>query len=172
MRLLLIVLFILSSVSFISAQDTAKVVKDEETGKPMLIGSCTRQAFSDTSYSGWFDSEYKNYNPDTVTVKEVEYNLDGVKTTIVMGTWCSDSREQVPRFFKVMDEAGYNTDNVSIICVDRERKDLTGAVDSLDIKLVPTFIFYRDGNELGRIVESPQQTIEEDIYDIIKESTE
>jgi len=172
MRLLLIVLFILSSVSFISAQDTAKVVKDEETGKPMLIGSCTRQAFSDTSYSGWFDSEYKNYNPDTVTVKEIEYNSDGVKTTIVMGTWCSDSQEQVPRFFKVMDEAGYNGDNVSIICVDRKRKDLTGAVDSLDIKLVPTFIFYRDGNELGRIVESPKQTIEEDIYDIIKESTE
>ncbi len=167
MRLFLFILFILSSVTFTAAQDSTKVVRDDETGNPMLIGPCSREAFSDTSYSWWFQPEYDQYNPDSVTVKEIAYNYDNVKTTIVMGTWCSDSHEQVPRFFKVMDEADYPAGDVKIICVDRERKDSSGKVDSLNIELVPTFIFYEDGKELGRIVETPKQTMEEDIFEIL-----
>ncbi len=167
MRLIISILFLLSSVSFIAAQDSNKVVQDIETGKPMLIGPCSREAFSDTSFAWWFKSEYEQYKPDSVTVREIEYNYDGTKTTIVMGTWCSDSHEQVPRFFKVMDEAGYPPDHVKIICVNREKKDSSGVVDSLNIELVPTFIFYKEGKELGRIVETPKQNIEEDIYEIL-----
>lgn len=171
MRFLLISLFMVSSILFLYAQDTNKIVPDEKSGKPMLIGPCTREAFSDSSFSGWFNSEYKMYIPDSVTVKEIEYNLNDVKTTIIMGTWCSDSREQVPHFFKVMDEAGYTENNITMICVNHDKKDLSGSVDSLDIELVPTFIFYRDGKEIGRIIETPQQTMEEDIFTILN-STE
>lgn len=167
MRLFLFTLFVFSYVTFAAAQDSIKVVRDEETGKPMLIGPCSREAFSDTSFAWWFNPEYEQYNPDSVTVKEIEYNFDDVKTTIVMGTWCNDSHEQVPRFFKVMDMAGYPARNVTIICVDRERKDSSGMVDSLNIELVPTFIFYKEGNELGRIIETPKQTMEEDIFEIL-----
>ncbi len=167
MRLFLSIIFILSSFAFILAQDSNKVVQDSETGEPMLIGSCSRESFSDTSFAWWFNQEYEQYKPDSVTVREIEYNFDDAKTTIVMGTWCSDSREQVPRFFKVMDEAGFPPDHVKIICVNRERKDYSGAVDSLNIELVPTFIFYNEGKELGRIVETPKQRIEEDIYEIL-----
>lgn len=167
MRHFLFVLFVFTSVTFISAQDSTKVVQDTESKNPMLIGPCSREALSDTSYSWWFNPEYEQYNPDSVTVKEIEYNYDNVQTTIVMGTWCSDSHEQVPRFFKIMDEAGYPADDVKIICVDRDRKDSSGKVDRLNIELVPTFIFYKDGKELGRIVETPKQTLEEDIFEIL-----
>lgn len=172
MRSLFVFLVIVSIFSSLQAQDRNKIVQDDETGKPMLIGPCTIDAFSDTSFSGWFNSAYEEYQPDSVTVKEIAYNFDSIKTTIVMGTWCSDSREQVPRFFKVMDEAGYPRDNINIICVNREKTDSLGDVDSLDIELVPTFIFYRKGKEIGRITETPMQTMEEDIYGILMESTE
>ncbi len=167
MRPFLFIILVFSSVSILAAQDSLKVGQDGETGKPMLVGPCSRDAFSDTSFAWWFTPEYEQYKPDSVTVKEIEYNYDDVKTTIVMGTWCSDSHEQVPRFFKVMDEAGYPADNVRIICVDREKKDGSGMVDSLNIELVPTFIFYKEGVELGRIVETPKQTMEEDIFEIL-----
>jgi thiol-disulfide isomerase/thioredoxin len=172
MRSLLVFLVIVSIFPPLQAQDSNKIVRDDETGKPMLIGPCTREAFSDTSFSGWFNSNYEEYQPDSVTVKEIAYNFDSVKTIIVMGTWCSDSREQVPHFFKVMDEAGYPQDNITLICVNREKTDSLGDVDSLDIELVPTFIFYRKGMEIGRIVETPLQTMEEDIYRILMQSTE
>ena len=38
----------------------------------------------------------------------------------------------------------------------------------LKIEYVPTIIFYKDGNELGRIVESPEDTLEKDMIKILK----
>jgi hypothetical protein len=168
MRLLLFSLIVFTSFSYLFGQDTNKVVTDEESGKPMLVGPCTREAFSDTSFSWWFDSGYKMYEPDSLTVDSIKQDLDGVNVTLVMGTWCSDSRNEVPPFFKIMDQANYPSDKIKIICVDRDKKGTSGEADSLNIELVPTFIFYRDNKEIGRIEESPEQTLEEDIYAILK----
>lgn len=168
MRQSLVLLFIITSVTFLFGQETNKVIKDEESGKPMLVGPCTREAFSDTSFSWWFNSGYKMYHPDSLTVNDIKQNLDGVTVTVILGTWCSDSREQVPNFFKIMDEANYPENKITMICVDRDKKSTSGEADSLKIELVPTFIFYRNSKELGRIEESPKQTLEEDINTILK----
>ncbi len=168
MRHFLVMFFVFISFTFLLAQDTNKAIVDSESGKPMLVGPCTREAFSDTSYSWWFDSGYNMYKPDSATVNGIKENLDSVTVTIVMGTWCSDSREQVPNFFKIMDEANYPENKITMICVDRDKKS-TSDIDSLNIELVPTFIFYKNGKELGRIEESPKQTLEEDMYAILKE---
>ena len=48
MRLFLICVLFVSSFSFLIAQDTNKIVHDEKSGKPMLIGPCTREALTDT----------------------------------------------------------------------------------------------------------------------------
>lgn len=172
MRPLLFLILFCSIVPLLPAQDKNRTIEDGETGKSMLVGLCTREAFSDTAFSGWFDSNYNDYNPDTVTLKEIEYNIDNAKTTIVMGTWCSDSRDQVPHFFKIMDEADYPDSNITMICVNREKEGLSGDVDSLNIELVPTFIFYRNDKEIGRIIETPRQTMEEDIYEILQDGKE
>ncbi len=172
MQKILFVFLIVFSFTVAFPQDINQTIHDGDSGKPMLIGPCNRAAFSDTSFSWWFNSGYNLYKPDSVTVSGIKKDLNNIRTTIVMGTWCSDSREQVPHYFKVMDEAGYMEDSLNIICVDREKKDLSGEVDSLNIELVPTFIFYRDDKEIGRIIETPEQTLEKDIYSILKISTE
>lgn len=149
-----------------------KIVKDSYSGILMLIGECNREAFKDTSFNWWWMSEYNFYDVDSASLKEVKNDLKNINIKIVMGTWCSDSREQVPHFFKVMDEAGYPEDSITMVCVGRGISDSTGVSDSLKIKLVPTFIFYRDRKELGRIIETPKKTMEEDIYEILAGSTE
>jgi thiol-disulfide isomerase/thioredoxin len=172
MQKILFIFLIVFSFTVSFPQDINQTIHDEDSGKPMLIGTCNRAAFSDTSFFWWFNSGYNLYKPDSVAVSGIKKDLKNIRTTIVMGTWCSDSREQVPHYFKVMDEAGYTEDSLNIICVDREKKDLSGEVDSLNIELVPTFISYRDDKEIGRIIETPEQTIEEDIYSMLKNSTE
>ena len=84
-----------------------------------------------------------------------------------MGTWCSDSRREVPRFFKILDAVNYPSDKVAIICVDEDKKTRGNELTGLKIELVPTLIFYKNGNELGRIVESPNDTLEKDIIKIL-----
>jgi uncharacterized protein YcsI (UPF0317 family) len=51
--------------------------------------------------------------------------------------------------------------------VDKDKKTPTGSAKENDITNVPTFIFYRDGKEINRIVESPVAFLEDDILAIL-----
>ena len=165
MKKLFLFLMILSAV--INAQEKNKLVTDEKSGKPMLIGLCDRTAFADTSFSWWFNSEYDNYTPDSTEVLKLSNVINDVKITIVMGSWCSDSRREVPRIFKILDRINYNFQNLTIVCVDRNKTAPNGLVEKLDIKLVPTFICTKDDKEIGRIVETPKETLEKDLVKIV-----
>ena len=43
------------------AQENHRLLIDERSNKPMLVGTCQREALQDPSFSGWFNSEYENY---------------------------------------------------------------------------------------------------------------
>ncbi len=133
----------------------------------MLIGYCTREAFQDTAFKDWFDESYNSYQPDFEILDKLEGKLEDISITIVMGTWCSDSREQVPSFYKILDEINYPSEKVKLICVDRKKKGLSNEADDLNIELVPTIIFYRNGEEIGRIIETPQESLEKDLLGIV-----
>jgi thiol-disulfide isomerase/thioredoxin len=152
----------------LSGETINKIVKDTVSGMPMLIGYCTREAFKDTNFVWWWMSEYDLYNIDSTLLNEIKNDLQNVNIRLVMGTWCSDSRREVPRFFKILDAVNYPSDEVEIICVDEDKHTEGDELAGLNIELVPTIIFYKNGNELGRIVESPQETLEKDMVKILK----
>lgn len=167
MKPLAVLLFAVLFISVLPAQDKNYCSIDSTTGDPMLLGYCNRDAFKDTSFSWWFNSEYLLYNVDSVSAEKIKEDINDVELTIVMGSWCSDSRRWVPEFFKIMDFIKYPSDSITIICVDRDmhgRKDETGG---LNIKKVPTFIFFKNNKELGRIIEEPKVSIEKDILKIL-----
>lgn len=162
-----LILVILLFVSAINAQQFNNSTTDTVKNKKMLIGFCTREAFQDTAFKDWFDEQYKNYQPDYEVLDKLEGKLDEISITIVMGTWCSDSREQVPSFYKILDELNYDTNKITLICVDRKKKGLSDEADGLNIELVPTIIFYRNNEEIGRIIETPAETLEKNMLEIV-----
>lgn len=145
------------------------IVTDPHTGATILLGYCNRQAFNDTSFSWWFESMYDLYNVDSLVANECKPMLKNVEITIVMGTWCSDSRREVPRLFKILDYLKYPSDNVTIIAIDRNKKGRGDDIKNLNIELIPTIIFYRNKKEIGRIVESPKVSLEKDMLKILEE---
>ncbi len=149
------------------AQEFNNSITDEKTDKPMLIGYTTLEAFNDTSFSWWWNSAYKMYEVDSVDVEELKVKLDDVDIKIVMGTWCSDSRTEVPHFYKILDEINYPEEKVTLINVNRDKEGLENEVDGLDINFVPTFIFYKAGKEIGRIIEMPYNTLEKDMLELV-----
>jgi thiol-disulfide isomerase/thioredoxin len=164
-RILLIFLFI----SFtLFAQDINKITLDSKTGKPMLIGICNREAFADTNFAWWFNSGYKFYHADSNVISELDSLKNNITITIVMGTWCSDSRREVPRFYKILDEINISGDSIKLINVNRAKLGNKENVHDLNIKRVPTFIVYSKGKEIGRIVETPNKTLESDLLNILK----
>jgi thiol-disulfide isomerase/thioredoxin len=84
-----------------------------------------------------------------------------------LGTWCGDSKEQVPRFIRILDELKYKTGKISFLCVDRQFKDEKIIVGNREIEKVPTIIIYRKKKNLGKIIEIPMLSLEKDLLEIL-----
>ena len=151
------------------AQKLNQKTTDPKKNNEMLIGFCDRDGFAtvNSNFDSAFKAEYPIYKADAETMKQLAGKLKGVKVTLVMATWCGDSKEWVPRFYKIMDGLKFNYKNLTLICVDRSKKASATNVEDLKIELVPTFIFYRKKTELGRIIEVPGDLMEKEILKIL-----
>ncbi len=92
---------------------------------------------------------------------------EGVDVTIFFGGWCSDSRREVPRFLRLADESGFPGSSITLYALDRTKKSDDGLTERFGIERIPTFIFLKDGREIGRITESPATTLEGDVLTIL-----
>ncbi|WP_316841204.1 thioredoxin family protein [Pedobacter gandavensis] len=150
-----------------SSQEINKTTKDD-TGKVTgLINICNRvglQALPEMQQR--YDVEYPAYQPDQNTILALQPLMKGKKITIVMGTWCGDSQLQVPHFYKMLDALKITEQDITLICVDHSKKAENGLIDGMNISHVPTFIVSANGKELGRITESPRETLEKDMLSI------
>jgi hypothetical protein len=143
-------------------------VIDPLSNHEIMIGYCTLAGMTDSAFNAAFISEYDIYNPNKEVIASLFPKLEDVTVTIVLGTWCSDSREQVPRFMRVFDLLEHAFPDPALICVDREKKAGEVSLEGLNILKVPTFIVYRKGKEVGRIIETPATTMENDFLEILK----
>lgn len=154
--------------SSLQAQKVNKKIMDAENEQEILIGICNRDGLQEGDFGNYFKEEYEAYEADQVMINNI-YKLDkNIDITIVLGTWCHDSQEQVPRFYRILDEAKITDDVISVIGVDGNKTGGELDIERLGIELVPTFIFYRKGEELGRIIETPEVSLEADMWEIIK----
>lgn len=145
------------------------IYKEPVKDSTILIGKINRSTLQQGDFGQHFIHEYENYQPCTNTLQQLKNNIYENSIVIVLATWCHDSQEQVGRFYKILDLLDYNTNVISIICLDKDK--LAGELDisEYDITLVPTFILYNNLEETGRIIESPATSLENDILDIVKQ---
>ena len=171
MRLKLL-LFILTATFIYSsnAQYFNEVVIDTALKKEIIIGYCDRNGLSSfEEFAPFYAEEYANYEPDKEIIKDLQkINTDDISILIILATWCHDSKEQVPRFMKVFDETGFDEKKLVMVAVDRQKTAGKMSLSDYQIELVPTFIFYRNKEELGRIIETPETTLESDFLNLLK----
>jgi thiol-disulfide isomerase/thioredoxin len=152
------------------SQELNQVVSDPKNNKEILIGNCDRSGLEKGEFGKYFKQYYEVYMPDKSVLTELKSKQEGIEILVVLGTWCEDSQEQVPKFFKVLDKIRFDKKSLQVICVDRDKK--AGDVDLInyDIEKVPTFIVYRKGREVGRIIETPYMTLEKDLLMFFSEN--
>ncbi|MCK5339312.1 MAG: hypothetical protein KAJ50_10885, partial [Bacteroidales bacterium] len=111
------ILAILFSLS-LHAQNINKKITDSELNQEILIGYCNRAALQEGEFGEYYLQEYENYDADKQFIEKI-YNVEGsVDIVLVLGTWCQDSQEQVPRFYRILDDAKVPDDVIVVICVD------------------------------------------------------
>lgn len=135
----------------------------------MLFGPVDRTGFQMAEYAAWFEESYQDYNPNDSIAQLLKNQMDDVEIKIFMGTWCSDSQRDVPAFYRIFDGLDINPVH-EVVAVDRSKKRPSANVEGYDIEYVPTFILYRRQEELGRIIEIPETSLEEDILRLLSGS--
>jgi thiol-disulfide isomerase/thioredoxin len=143
---------------------------DEKRNNEMLVGICNREGFKSiqSNFDSVYQQEYSAYKADAATLEILKKKLRKVKVKVVMATWCGDSKDWIPRFYKVMDQIGYDEKNITLICVDHQKRADVKGLQGLKIERVPTFIFYKRKRELGRIIETPSDILEKSMLEILK----
>ncbi len=154
----------------LQAQKLNKIIIDTKTQKEILVGKCNLDGLKTGEFGSVFNTEYKNYNPDHALITLLQTKIKDIKIEIILGTWCGDSKDQVPRFIKILDILKYKTEKIDILCLDHFCKADGFDKEKRNIQRVPTFIIYRKNKEIGRIIETPTRTLEKDLLDILNTS--
>ena len=168
MKKAIIILIFLASTFVSYSQEVNKTAIDSVSQKVMLIGKCTLEGLMNNEvFNEAFKTENKYYKIDTIVAEQLRTKLDNISIVLFMGTWCGDSKEQVPRFFMIMDMLNFDTHSIKIYCNKRGIYADDPYANQFNIIKIPSFIIFKDGVEIGRIVETPKVSLEKDLLEII-----
>lgn len=159
----IILIAVMAILTSCNAQQKANAVKDPSGH---LVGIADKESFNQAPYKAWFDQKFENYSPDPTTIATLKTALKGVTIKGFMGTWCGDSKRETPHFFKILEQANFKMKNFELVTVNRSKKTPDNLQAGLNIFKVPTFIFYKEGKEIGRYVEYARVSLEKDILKI------
>ncbi len=164
-KAIIIVSFFL--VFVLQAQKINMKMIDIKSNKEILNGKCNLKGLKNGEFGKIFKIEYNNYIPDNEIIALLQPKMMDISFEIILGTWCGDSKEQLPRFVRILDAIKYKTKNIPLLCLDRSFKAEDFDKEKRNIQKIPTFIIYRNNIEIGRIVETPLQTLEKDLLEIL-----
>ena len=150
---------IFSSCSIINKNNNSKMVLKGITSQNILTGN---KNFS------WFDEGYKNYVPNQEIINSLKPLKNEIKVIVIAGSWCGDTQRELPRFFKIMNSIGVPNNQIEMIMVDENKKTAAFNISVIQVSNIPTFIFFKDGKELGRIIEKPLVTLEDDLAKLLQ----
>ena len=143
-------------------------VATDSHGQTVITGRFSPTLLESDSAFIWYRQNYASFEPDSASVVIITEAAKGVHFIVVGGTWCGDTKRELPRFFKTASLAHIPDANIELFGVDRSKKSKEGITDKYDVVNVPTFIVLSDGKEIGRIVESPRQGMEFDLANILR----
>lgn len=111
---------------------------------------------------------YNGYVPDAGLIATLKHRMPETTIDVYLGLWCGDSRDHVPVFLKIMDALEAAGPKVNWYGVERKADPAQKYyAEERRVERVPTFIFLRGGEEKGRIVETPELSILEDMLAIL-----
>jgi len=167
-KLFAIIAFILSHQ--LDAQ-SLNVEITENTKTPFLLGKIDKTGLQGDNYKSWFTKNYDDYQPNMAMIETITPILKNFDIKLFMGTWCGDSKKEVPKLYKILEACNFPVEQLSVVAVSRQagmyKQSPQHEEAGLNIHRVPTVIFYKNGEEINRIVEHPVHSFEEDILNII-----
>ncbi len=129
------------------------------------------RALLDAPSFGWFKAGYDRAQiPSNDSLKILRSFSDRLEILAFVGTWCGDCIEHLPVLVRIADEAQIPQERLILIGLDRSKslgQALSSSAEQFKIERLPTFVILLDGQEIGRIVETPASGVLEDLAAIL-----
>jgi hypothetical protein len=156
MKLIITIFFTLFTSTIMQAQNKIfKTIPDpKEKSTNMLVGQITTKDIMADGTCKWYAQSFKKYKPDTNITKALQPLLAKYTIIAVIGTWCEDTQNLFPAFYKTLQACKYPEEKIEIIGVDRNKQALNIEHLLLRIDKVPTIIISDGAREIGRIIET------------------
>lgn len=150
--------FILLSFLFISLDATTNM-----PNKSSDVGDISIKGLFESNQE--FQENYSEYNSNSL----LDFSLfRDVEIFVLFGTWCHDSKREVPRFLKLLSDSKVSENQINLIGLNFMKNDFQDRGKKFKIKKTPTFIILRNQVEIGRIVERPEISLEADLLKILE----
>ncbi len=138
---------------------------------PKILGNCSILQLEKEPYAAWYTKNLAAYEPNPEIVDAIKKtNPAKYSVKIFFGSWCGDSKRELPKMTKLLEKLSFPAKNLTLIGVDDSTEVYKQSPErqeaGLNIFRVPTFVIYEGSKEVGRIVEYPVETIERDLLKI------
>lgn len=120
----------------------------------------------------WFTEGAATYKPDAESITYLKKELKNYDMVVLMGTWCEDSHNMIPKLFRVLRDTDYKFTKFTMYGLDRNKQGRNNEEEKYRVTSVPTVILFSGEEEIGRITELVEKSVEADLEVIIKEYLE
>ena len=127
----------------------------------VLLGKVRPSALPSITES--WGKDYDAYEPAPDDLQTLGTLRGPADLDVYFGSWCGDSRRELPRLVKILDRASLPGLRVRYFALDRTKTKPARLARRGAIERVPTIVLRAEGREIGRIVESPTTTLEHDL---------
>lgn len=141
------------AVTKTSASFKTYQVSYDAKGRKVLRGLISRADIENDTAFSWFKKNYNLGKPDASAVAAFKQHAGDFQMLIFGGTWCPDTQNLLPQFYRVADAAGYADSSITLIGVDHAKTTFDNLHKTFHLIDVPTFIVMKNGKEVGRVVE-------------------
>ncbi len=154
------------------AQQLFTQFKDKDSSTIIFKGLINEKDLLDEPSFTWLNENAKSFIPSTSAVNVLKTNGNNIHILVFGGTWCDDTKAQLPKFLKTVHAAAIAENKMTYITVDRNKVSLGNLAQCFGITNVPTFIVQKNGMEIGRIIEygTMNGKIDEELASIISKN--
>ena len=170
MRLIMMLVISLMAGSGVVAQSLQLFTeKPDDKEKKFLYGILTKQQVTENPDFPWYAENAKYAKPQPDVVEAIKAGKSKAEIVMFIGTWCHDTQQLLPKYFKSLEAAEFSDEQLLIIGTDRAKHTLSNMHKVFNVHTVPTVIVLQDGKEVGRVSEYGETgLVDKELADIFR----
>lgn len=146
------------------------VVNDNQ--QTVLLGNSAPHMLLIEPFSAWYIPNYNKAQIDSSSIPAISKAFKKKRIEIFAGTWCGESRADLPTMLKILHAAEVDSTQIKLIFLNNTRAQYKQSPQheeiGKNIVRTPTYIIYNGTKEMGRIIDSPVESFEKDLLKILR----